>query len=157
MAWALTVNGRPVESDRAGMEPLLDLLREDLRLTGAKPACREGRCGACTVLVDDAPVVSCLLPVASAHGRSVRTVEGLSAPDEPLTPLQDALLEHGGVQCGACIPGVVMALTAYFEGGGQAAAAGVREALAGNVCRCTGYQHIVDAAAAVASRNGDAR
>jgi aerobic carbon-monoxide dehydrogenase small subunit len=156
MTWSFTVNGRPVESERPGLEPLLDVLREDLRLAGAKPGCGEGRCGACTVVVDGAPVVSCLLPVACVHGHDVRTVEGLAAADEPLAALQDALLDHGAVQCGACIPGVLMALTAHLEAGGPPSEAGVREALAGNLCRCTGYQHIVDATMAVSEPIGGA-
>jgi aerobic-type carbon monoxide dehydrogenase small subunit (CoxS/CutS family) len=156
MTWSFTVNGRPVESDRPGLDPLLDVLRDDLRLRGAKPGCLEGRCGACTVIVDGAPAVSCLLPVALVHGRDVRTVEGLAAADDALSPLQEALLDHGGVQCGACIPGVLMALTAHLEAGGADTDASVREALAGNLCRCTGYQHIVDAAMSAAEPMGGA-
>jgi len=150
MSIDLRVNGvqRPVQA--APMTPLLAVLRDELHLTGAKLGCGEGRCGACTVLLDGEPVVSCLLPVAAVRGRDVRTVEGLAAPDEPLTPLQDALLEHGGVQCGACTPGVVMALTALLEREPAPDEAAVTEALAGNVCRCTGYRKIVDAALAVA-------
>jgi aerobic-type carbon monoxide dehydrogenase small subunit (CoxS/CutS family) len=150
MTWSFTVNGRSVTSERPGLEPLLDVLREDLRLPGAKPGCGEGRCGACTVIVDGAPAVSCLLPVAHVHDRAVRTVEGLAAADEPLSRLQEALLDHGGVQCGACIPGVLMALTAHLEAQGTTTEATIREALGGNLCRCTGYQHIVDAALSAA-------
>jgi aerobic carbon-monoxide dehydrogenase small subunit len=145
----LTVNGVPEEVRADGLATLLDVLREDLGLRGAKPGCGEGRCGACTVLVDGAPVVACLYPAALAEGREVRTVEGLAGAEEPLAPLQEALLEHGGVQCGACIPGVLMALTAALEDGGLGSEEEVRAALAGNICRCTGYRHIIDAALAV--------
>jgi aerobic-type carbon monoxide dehydrogenase small subunit (CoxS/CutS family) len=145
----LTVNGTHEDVPADGLTTLLDVLREDLGLRGAKPGCGEGRCGACTVLVDGAPVVSCLYPAALAEGRDVRTVEGLAQADGPLAPLQDALLEHGGVQCGACIPGVLMALTAALEEGALGTEVEVRAALAGNICRCTGYRHIIDAALAV--------
>lgn len=156
MTYSFTVNGTPAAVDRAGMDPLLDVLRDDLALTGAKPGCGEGRCGSCTVLVDGAPVVSCLFPLALASGREIRTVEGLSRPGQPLAPLQDELLAHGGVQCGACIPGMLMTLSAHLEDGGLADERAVREAIAGNACRCTGYHHIVDGALAANGRSGDA-
>jgi aerobic-type carbon monoxide dehydrogenase small subunit (CoxS/CutS family) len=156
MTYSLIVNGASAEIDRSGLDPLLDVLREDLGLTGAKPGCAEGRCGSCTVLVDGAPVVSCLFPLALASGREVRTVEGLSRHDEPLTRIQDELLAHGGVQCGACIPGMLITLSAHLENGGFADERAVREAIAGNACRCTGYQHIVAAAVAADGRNGGA-
>jgi carbon-monoxide dehydrogenase small subunit len=157
MSHTFTVNTRAVEVDAPDMTPLLKVLRDDLGHLGAKVGCGEGRCGACTVLVDGQPVVSCLYPVALAEGREVRTVEGLAGPGAPLNPLQDALLEHGGVQCGACTPGVLMALTALLERNSAPDEDEVREALAGNICRCTGYRKIVDAALAVAgSTNGSA-
>jgi aerobic-type carbon monoxide dehydrogenase small subunit (CoxS/CutS family) len=145
-----TVNGRPVEVAAPGMTPLLSVLRGELHLRGSKLGCGEGRCGACTVLVDGEPVVSCLYPVALADGREVRTVESLAGPEEGLNPLQDAFLEHGAVQCGACTPGVLMALTALLERDASPDEAAIREALAGNVCRCTGYRKIIDATLAVA-------
>jgi carbon-monoxide dehydrogenase small subunit len=154
MPHSFTVNERPVEVDAPDMTPLLSVLRDRLGLTGAKPGCAEGRCGACTVLVDDRPVVSCLTPVALTEGRAVRTVEGLADPDGPLNPLQDALLEHGGVQCGACTPGILMALTALFEQEAGPDETAVKESLAGNICRCTGYHKIVEAALAVAGTGG---
>lgn len=154
MPHSFTVNDRRVEVDAPDMTSLLSVLRGPLGLTGAKPGCGEGRCGACTVLVDGRPAVSCLTPVALAEGREVRTVEGLAEPDGPLNPLQDALLEHGGVQCGACTPGILMALTALFERDAAPDEAAVKESLTGNICRCTGYHKIVEAALAVAGGNG---
>jgi aerobic-type carbon monoxide dehydrogenase small subunit (CoxS/CutS family) len=149
MTYSFHINGHPVEIGSAAMTALLEVLRDELGLRGAKPGCGEGRCGACTVLVDDVPVASCLYPVALAESRHVRTVEGLAAPDGPLTPVQEALLEHGGVQCGACIPGVVMTLTAVLERTPRPTPDQIRDALVGNICRCTGYHKIVEAAVAV--------
>ncbi|MCW3002090.1 MAG: (2Fe-2S)-binding domain protein [Conexibacter sp.] len=153
MTHTFTLNERRVEVDAPDLTPLLTVLRDDLGHTGAKLGCGEGRCGACTVLVDGQPVVSCLYPVSAADQREVRTVEGLAAPDAPLNPLQDALLEHGAVQCGACTPGILMALTALFERDSTPDDPAVREALAGNICRCTGYTKIVEAALSVAAAN----
>jgi carbon-monoxide dehydrogenase small subunit len=143
--YSFTVNGKQAASDAPGLTPLISVLRDELGLRGAKLGCGEGRCGACTVLVDGQPVVSCLYPLANAESAAVRTVEGLAAPGEPLTPVQDALLSSGGVQCGACIPGIVMTLTALLESVTELDDASVREELAGNICRCTGYQKIIDA------------
>jgi aerobic-type carbon monoxide dehydrogenase small subunit (CoxS/CutS family) len=154
MTYSMSINGRSATTAREGLTSLLEVLRDDFRLLGAKPGCLEGRCGACTVLVDGEPVVACLTPVANCDGREVRTVEGLAPEDGPLSRLQDELLAHGGVQCGACIPGVLMALTAHLEGESRPTEHSVREALAGNICRCTGYQHIVAAALAAAGTNG---
>lgn len=156
MSYSLTVNGQSVETNSAGLTPLLSALRDELGLLGAKLGCGEGRCGACTVLVDGAPVAACLYPVANADGSEVLTIEGLSRDDQ-LTPVQDALLAHGGVQCGACIPGVVMTLTALLEHDPHLEDSEVRSGLAGNICRCTGYQKIVDAALAAAETNGGQR
>jgi carbon-monoxide dehydrogenase small subunit len=128
------------------------VLREDLRLTGTKIGCAEGRCGACTVLVAGRAVVACLYPIASAEGTTVTTVEGLADDACGLTPLQQALVAEGGVQCGMCTPGVLMTLTALLEENPGPTEQEIREALAGNICRCTGYQKIVDAARAVAER-----
>jgi aerobic-type carbon monoxide dehydrogenase small subunit (CoxS/CutS family) len=155
VTYTLTVNDRAVEVGGPGLRPVLDVLREDLGLLGAKPGCGEGRCGACTVLIDDEPVVACLYPVASAAGKRVQTVEGL-ADGERLTVLQDSLLTHGAVQCGACTPGMLISLTALLERDPAPTDLSVREALAGNICRCTGYTQLVEAALAAAGTGGDA-
>jgi carbon-monoxide dehydrogenase small subunit len=149
MTYAFRVNGEEVELEADGLRPLVDVLREDLGLMGTKAGCFEGRCGACTVIVDDRPVVSCLYPLALASGCDVRTVEGLAAADGTLNPLQEAILDTGGVQCGISTPGVLMALTALLERNPSPSEDEIRAALAGNVCRCTGYQKIVDAVLAL--------
>ena len=151
-----TVNGSPTEVDVPGMRRLLDVLREDLALTGTKEGCGEGECGACTVLLDGAPVDSCLVPICQVAGADIRTVEGLAAPasdlGEPaaLDPLQAAFLVTGGAQCGICTPGMLLAARAYLDTGGGPDEDAIREAIAGNLCRCTGYTKIVDAIALVA-------
>ncbi len=152
----LTVNGTTAEVDVPGMRRLLDVLREDLALTGTKEGCGEGECGACTVLIDGAPVDSCLVPICQVEGADVRTVEGLAAPAQDpgeaaaLDPLQAAFLVTGGAQCGICTPGMLMAGHAYLDAGGGPDQDAIREAIAGNLCRCTGYTKIVDAIALVA-------
>jgi aerobic-type carbon monoxide dehydrogenase small subunit (CoxS/CutS family) len=155
VTYALTVNERAVEVGGPGLRPVLEVLREDLGLLGAKPGCGEGRCGACTVLVDGEPVVACLYPVAHAAGKRVQTVEGL-ADGEQLSALQDSLLAHGAVQCGACTPGMLISLTALLEREPAPTDHSVREALAGNICRCTGYTQLVEAALDAAGTGGDA-
>ncbi len=130
-------------------EPLLATLRDRLGLIGTKEGCNEGECGACTVLVDGQPVDSCLFAAAAAHGREVRTVESLGGPGE-LAPLQRAFVDHHAVQCGFCTPGFLMTLTALLEQRANPSPDEVREALAGNLCRCTGYAAIVDAVASAA-------
>ncbi len=155
-AYRFTVNGTPVEVDVPGMRRLLDVLREDLALTGTKEGCGEGECGACTVLLDGAPVDSCLVPVCQVTGSDVRTVEGLapSAVDrsraDGLDALQAAFLVTGGAQCGICTPGMLMAGRAYLDLGGGPDHDAIREAIAGNLCRCTGYTKIVEAIALAA-------
>jgi carbon-monoxide dehydrogenase small subunit len=154
--YRLSVNGAPAEVDVPGMRRLLDVLREDLALTGTKEGCGEGECGACTVLVDGAPVDSCLVPICQVAGTDIRTVEGLAAaasrPGDPaaLDPLQAAFLHTGGAQCGICTPGMLMAARAYLDAGGSPDEDAIREGIAGNLCRCTGYTKIVDAIALVA-------
>jgi len=152
----LTVNGAPAEVDVPGRRRLLDVLREDLALTGTKEGCGEGECGACTVLLDGAPVDACLVPVCQVDGGDIRTVEGLAAPasspgeSAALDPLQAAFLVTGGAQCGICTPGMLMAGRAYLDTGGGPDHDAIREAIAGNLCRCTGYTKIVEAIALVA-------
>ena len=146
-AHRFTVNGRPVEVAAPGGRRLLDVLRLDLGLTGAKEGCGEGECGACSVLIDGAVVDACLVPVCQVEGREVRTVEGL-ATDDRLDPLQAAFLATGGVQCGICTPGMLMAGRAFVDTLAPGAAptdAAIREAISGNLCRCTGYGRIVEA------------
>ena len=152
MGYDLRVNGEPVAIDRPGMRRLLDVLRDDLGLTGTKEGCGEGECGACTVLVDGMPVVSCLVPVCQVAGADVRTVEGLAPAPGVLSPLQQAFLETGGAQCGICTPGMLMAAEAYLADGGGTDEDAIREAIAGNLCRCTGYTRIIEAIALAAER-----
>ena len=155
--WQFVVNGEPVEVEAPGMRRLLDVLREDLALTGTKEGCGEGECGACTVLLDGAAVDACLVPVAQVDGARVATVEGLAAPSPEgavLDPLQGAFLEAGGAQCGICTPGMLMAARAYLDAGGVADDAAIREAIAGNLCRCTGYTKIIEAIAIAAGGPG---
>jgi carbon-monoxide dehydrogenase small subunit len=144
MRVVFTLNGKRRTYDGPGMRRLLDVLREDFALPGTKEGCGEGECGACTVLLDGEAVVSCLVPVAQVAGRRVATVESLGRPDR-LSPLQEAFLAEGAAQCGICTPGMLMTASAYLHGGGGADDAAIRRALAGNLCRCTGYQHIVRA------------
>jgi len=152
MSFRFTVNGAPVEVEVNGTRRLLDVLREDLDLTGTKEGCGEGECGACSVLIDGAVVDACLVPVSQAHGASVRTVEGL-ATDGRLHVLQEAFLETGGAQCGICTPGMLMAGDAFLASGAEATEENIREAIAGNLCRCTGYTKIIDAIALAAERS----
>ncbi|MDF2230982.1 (2Fe-2S)-binding protein [Albimonas sp. CAU 1670] len=154
----LRVNGETRELDRDPMTPLIDLLRRDLGLTGAKAVCREGFCGACTVHVEGEPRLACLTPAGLVEGAEITTIEGLGrnappsvAPVEGTHPalptaLQRALLEEDAVQCGMCFPGMVMALAPVLEAEPGIDREGLRRALTGNLCRCTGYERILDAA-----------
>jgi aerobic carbon-monoxide dehydrogenase small subunit len=151
MTFRFTVNGAPVEVEATGSRRLLDVLREDLSLTGTKEGCGEGECGACSVLLDGAVVDACLVPVSQAQGASVQTVEGLAA-EGTLNSLQQAFLETGGAQCGICTPGMLMAGEAFLASGADPTEENIREAIAGNLCRCTGYTKIIDAIALAAER-----
>ncbi|GLK83883.1 (2Fe-2S)-binding protein [Ancylobacter defluvii] len=141
----MTVNGESRRSIADPMTPLVDVLREEFHLTGAKPVCREGFCGACTVQLDGEPVVSCLTPAGLAAGCEIRTIEGLSAGGR-LNPVQAKLAEHDAVQCGMCFPGMVVTLTHFLAHTPRPSRDEVRAALTGNACRCTGYERIVAAA-----------
>ena len=151
MTFKVTVNGVVAEVDAPGMRRLLDVLREDLGLTGTKEGCGEGECGACTVLVDGVVVDSCLVPLCQVNGAVVDTVEGLAAGDD-LNILQAAFLETGGAQCGICTPGMLMSGEAFLASGAEPTEDAVREAIAGNLCRCTGYTKIIDAIVLAAER-----
>ena len=146
---ALTVNGRRRVVDVAVYHTLLDVLRDDLGLTGTKECCLVGECGACTVRLDGRIVDSCLVLAVEADGVEVTTVEGLT-PEGGLGRLQEAFLDHGGVQCGFCIPGQLVSAYALLERDPQPSRAEVEEGLAGNLCRCAGYEQIIEAVLAAA-------
>ncbi len=142
----LTVNNQPHSHTLDDPRLLLsDFLRHDLGLTGTHVGCEHGVCGACTVLLDGTPVRSCLLFAVQAHGSEVTTVEGLSGDPEKLHPLQQAFWEAHGLQCGFCTPGILMTMLPFLDEHPNPTDREVREALSGNICRCTGYQNIVDA------------
>lgn len=151
----LTVNGKARRVTVPPMKRLLDVLRQDCRLTGTKEGCGEGECGACSVLLNGRLVNSCLVPAIQAEGAKVLTVEGL-ARNGRLTTLQQSFVARGAAQCGICTPGMLIASVALLSRPGVKNEASVREALAGNLCRCTGYQKIVDAVIEV-SRGGARR
>jgi len=149
----VTVNGRTYERTVEARKTLADFLRDDLELTGTHLGCEHGVCGACTIIVDGAAVRSCLLFAVQMHGRDIQTVEGL-AEGERLNPLQEAFHEHHGLQCGFCTPGFLMTLTCFLREVPSPTDAQIREAISGNLCRCTGYQNIVAAASAAARSLG---
>ena len=148
----MTVNGSDREADVRGAESLLHLLREELALPGSKNACEHGECGSCSVVLDGELVCACLVMAADADGGIVRTVEGYGVGDS-LHPVQEAILAAGGVQCGFCTPGFVVAAAELFDADPSPTADEIREALAGNVCRCTGYGAILRGLADLAERN----
>ena len=137
------VNGAPIELRGHPMERLLDTLRSQVRLTGTKEGCGEGECGACSVLIDGELANSCLVPLLHANGTSITTIEGV-AQGERLHAVQEAFIAHGGAQCGICTPGMVLAAVALLERTPQPTADDIRTALAGNLCRCTGYMRIFE-------------
>ena len=146
---AFVVNGRQVDLRVEPHHTLLAVLRDQVQLTGTKECCAEGECGACTVFMDGAAVNSCLVLAIEADGTQVTTVEGLASSGH-LSPMQAAFLEHGAVQCGFCIPGMLMAATSLLEANPHPTTADIQEALAGNLCRCAGYSRIVAAVEAAA-------
>jgi carbon-monoxide dehydrogenase small subunit len=140
------VNGREVRVSAPPMARLLDVLREELGLTGTKEGCGEGECGACSVIVDGELTNSCLVPVVQVDGAKVTTIEGLETKGE-LSPVQQAFIEHGGAQCGICTPGMLLAAKALLDRNAKPTGEEIKTALAGNICRCTGYVRILDAVA----------
>ncbi len=148
---AMTVNGEPVDVLVDTYKTLLELLREDLQLTGTKHGCELGECGACAVLTDDGPVLSCLVLAVECGGRRVTTVEGL-VEDGRLLPLQECFADLGAAQCGYCTPGILVTAKALLDREPNPSRELIREALSGNLCRCTGYLQIVEAVEAAAAR-----
>ncbi len=140
-----TVNGAPVECEVSPRTSLADFLRQDLGLTGTHQGCEHGVCGACLVLLGGEPVNSCLMLAAQAHGRDIRTIEDFSEPDGDLHEIQQALVRNHGLQCGFCTPGFVIRIAALIDENPAPTRQQVSDALAGNICRCTGYQGIVQA------------
>ncbi|MGJ5892128.1 (2Fe-2S)-binding protein [Streptomyces niveiscabiei] len=150
-----TVNGRQREADDVWEgESLLYVLRERLGLPGSKNACEQGECGSCTVRLDGIPVCSCLVAAGQVEGRDVVTVEGLAAEEGQLAPIQQAFIDAGAVQCGFCTPGLLVAADEMLQHNPSPSDADIREALSGNLCRCTGYEKIMDAVRLAAARQG---
>lgn len=156
MRFKFEVNDVAREVDAPPMKRALDVLREDLRLTGTKEGCGEGECGACSIIIDGEVINSCLVPICQVEGARITTVEGL-ARDGRLDPLQKAFLEFGGAQCGICTPGMLIAARALLDANSHPTREEIKEAIAGNLCRCTGYVKIIDAIeqAATKAANGE--
>lgn len=148
----MVVNGKRVEVQIEPDELLVDVLRDRLGLTGTKVGCNEGECGACTVLMEGQAVLSCLIPAMRAQDKQITTIEGLSEGDT-LHPLQQAFVEHGAVQCGYCIPGFIMSANALLDRNAHPTRDEIKEAVAGNLCRCTGYVKILEAIESVAQQD----
>ncbi|MEJ2208750.1 MAG: (2Fe-2S)-binding protein [Anaerolineae bacterium] len=148
----MTVNERQLTVEVEADEILVDVLRDRLGLIGTKIGCNEGECGACTIIMDGEPVLSCLVPAMRAQGSTITTIEGLSNGDE-LHPLQQSFLDHGAVQCGYCIPGFLLSAKALLDRNPHPTRDEIKEAIAGNLCRCTGYVKIIEAIEAVANAN----
>lgn len=152
---SLKINGNNYDLAVSSNRTLLELLREDLMLTGTKEGCEDGSCGACTVLLDGAPVRSCLLLAVEAEGREVTTIEGLAEKDK-LHPLQRSFIDHGAIQCGYCSPGMILTAKALLDQNPNPSEHEIKAAISGNLCRCTGYNKIVEAIGAVRqSSKGD--
>jgi len=153
MKVTFVLNGNEVRLDTPPDRKVVDLLREDLRLTGTKEGCGAGECGACTILVDDESRLSCLMLAAQLEGRRITTIEGLSPQRaEALHPVQEAFVQHGAVQCGFCTPGMVLSAVHLLDKKPNPGREDIREGLSGNLCRCTGYMKIVDAVEAAARK-----
>jgi aerobic carbon-monoxide dehydrogenase small subunit len=147
---SFTLNGANREVSVPGNRRLIDVLREDLGMTGTKEGCSVGVCGACSVLVDNRVMSACLLPAMSVDGSRVTTIEGLAPDEQSLTPLQDAFIRHGGFQCGICTPGQIVAATALLQEIPHPSTEQVKEWMMGNLCRCTGYYKIIESILAAA-------
>lgn len=145
----LKVNGKSYTLPQTRPRTLLEVLREDLNLYGVKPSCLEGACGACTVLMNGKPVLSCITLAADAQGKDIVTIEGLSHDGKP-HPLQEAFVKHGAVQCGFCTTGMILSAKALLDRQPHPSEAEIRHAISGNLCRCTGYQKIIEAIQAAA-------
>ena len=145
-----TINDEPVELDIESHKTLLEVLREDLGLTGTKEGCGLGACGACTVLIEDLPALACLTLALEVKNKRVTTIEGLMTGDEP-DPIQSSFVEHGAIQCGFCTPGVIMSVKALLGRNPRPVRKDIKEAVSGNLCRCTGYKKIVDAVEAISN------
>jgi len=151
MPISLLINGETYQVDVPLKRTLLDVLREDLALTGTKKGCDSGECGACTVLMDGKPVNSCIILAVDAVGKQITTIEGIGGIME-LDPIQEALVDHGAIQCGYCTPGIVMTAKALLDSNPHPTESQIREGITGNLCRCTGYVKIVEAIVDVSRR-----
>lgn len=149
----LKVNGFPYKVEVEPRRTLLELIREDLELTGTKEGCGLGECGTCTVLLDGKAIKSCITLAVKANGKEVTTIEGLEGADGTLHPIQQAFIDHGAIQCGFCTPGMVLSAKALLDETPQPTEPEVRQAIAGNLCRCTGYQKIVKAILSVGRKS----
>ena len=149
---AIEVNGKRREAQVPARLSLVDFLRDELRLTGTHVGCEHGICGACSVMLDGEPVRSCLMYAVQANGHKVTTVEGLARPDGSMSALQDAFCEMHGLQCGYCTPGMLIAAQALLDANPHPTEEQIRDAIGGNLCRCTGYQQIVEAVELAAER-----
>jgi len=148
----LKVNGMAYKMEVEPRRTLLELIREDLELTGTKEGCGLGECGTCTVLLDGIPIKSCITLAVQANGREVTTIEGLEESDGTLHPIQQAFIDHGAIQCGFCTPGMVLSAKALLDENPRPTEMEVKQAIAGNLCRCTGYQKIVEAILSAAGK-----
>jgi carbon-monoxide dehydrogenase small subunit len=149
------LNGSPVTVDSDSCKSLLDILRDSLHLTGTKEGCGEGECGACTAIVDGLAVNSCLYPAFEVEGKSVLTIEGLQGAKNKLSILQEAFVDRGAIQCGFCTPGMILSAKVLLDSNPEPSDEEIKEALSGNLCRCTGYVQIVEAVKTAAERIKD--
>ena len=152
----LTINGNTIEADVDGEKKLAHFIREELGLLGTKIGCEIGECGSCSVILDGKLVKSCLIPVKKAHGKTIVTIEGISGPNGEPNDLQQAFLDHGATQCGYCTPGMVLAGEVLLSNNPIPTRQQIREAISENLCRCTGYQQIVDAIQSTAKKRNAA-